>query len=856
MKRLYSTACLLLLAHLTFGQTVLLTENFNYTAGDSLRSNGWTSHSGGTTNALRVTAPGLSWTQTPYRANNVGNAAGVNNTGADENRNFSSYPNSGSVYISFMAKVNVPTTNLFFLHTGQYSNTASPDFSAVSTSFRGRVFAVPGSTASKFRFGLTFNSSTVTGVVGTDVTQDLDTSKTYLVVLKYRIVAGASNDSVSLFVFEDGDNIALEPATPTLGPVTFTGATVPDADTLQYVALRQAAASQRVTVDGIVAQTSWDMLSTNTWNGTTWSAGQAPNKENAVIDGNLTLSSSITAGNVSINSGFNLTLASGNDLIVQGNLTNNGQLQMGADSVTITGSYSGTGNVRTNGGSLIVQGNGALGTLNFDQTTDGTTNVLANLTLNRASTGSMTIGNKLNLSGLLTLTAGTLNTGGNLHLKSSSATATAQVIGGTNSSINGNVTVERFLPWQSSNNNGFRFVSHPLQSAPVINTVNNLPTTTHTLIKYDEASSSYQGLNDRSVTWPQGAGYGIWTTAVNTISFIGALQLSGVGNISLTNSGSRYSMIGNPFPSVVDWDAVTRTNMENSVWTWVKDNSAVGSGAWASYVNGVSANGGTRYIAPMQGFIVRAEASGTPGVEFTASARVSGQSPAFNRTNSLGDILRVRLDRIDNGNTMETVLRFHDMGTPSFDGNFDAGFLSDFVNSSPDLYTMDGANNKYSINSLPLIGNDVVTIPLHAETFGAGNFKLKFDASQMTLSNIQLEDTKLGTFTALADGQQINFVAANNDAVDRFRLHFNRLAASVTTNELDRVQVYSHEGQIYVKGIEQAEQLRILDISGRVVFQLNAPQFDGNPIQPHLNAGTYLVQLIGENGAKTVKLIF
>lgn len=849
MKRLYSLLFVLLTSSFSFGQTVLLTENFNYTAGDTLKANGWTSHSGAPTNSLRVTAPGLSWSLTPYRANNVGNAAGINNTGSDENRNFSSYPNSGDVYISFLAKVTVPTSNLFFLHTGQYNNTTTPVFTSVSNNFRGRVFAIPGSTADKFRFGLAFNSSTVSS----DVTQDLDTSKTYLVVLKYKFVAGTLNDQVSLFVFEDGADIALEPSTPTIGPLTGTAA---DADFLQYVALRQADANQRITVDGIVVQTSWDMLSTNTWNGSVWSAGQAPNKENAVIDGNLTLSSSITAGNVTINSGFNLTLAAGNDLVIQGNLTNNGQLQMGADSVTINGSYSGTGNVRTNGGSLLVQGNGTLGTINFDQTTDGTTNVLANLTLNRASTGSMTLGSKLNLSGRLTLTAGTINTGGNLHLKSSSATATAQVIGGTNSSINGNVTVERFLPWQSGNNNGFRFVSHPLQSAPVVNTVNNLPITTHTLIKYDEPSSSYQGLNDRSISWPQGVGYGVWTSAANTVSFTGALQLSSVGNISLTNSGSRYSLVGNPFPSVIDWDAVTRTNMENSVWTWVKDNSAVGSGAWASYVNGVGANGGTKYIAPMQGFIVKAESSGNPGVEFTSAARVSGQSPTFNRTNNLGDIFRVRLEKLGNGSSIETVLRFHDLGTSNFDGNYDASFLSDFVNESPDLYTSDDASNKYSINSLPALENNAFSIPLHAETFGAGNFKFKFDASQMAVSAIQLEDTKLGTLTAISHGQEINFTAANNDAVNRFRLHFNSVAASTSANELDQLQIYGNDGQIYVRGIEQAEQLRVLDISGRVVYQINTPKFDGNPIQPQLSTGTYLVQIVGKNGAKTVKLIF
>ena len=850
MKTLYSLVCLLLTAHMAFGQAVLLTENFDYNAGDSLKANGWTGHSGGSTNSMLVTSGGLGWSLTPYIANNVGNAAGVNNNGSDENRNFSTYPTSGDVFISFLAKVRIAATNLFFLHTGQYADPVTPDFSSVNTSFRARTFAIPGSTADKFRFGLAFNSITIT----TDTTQELDTAKTYLVVLKYRIITGALNDEVSLYVFEDGANIALEPANPTIGPLTGSAA---DVDVLQYVALRQASAAQRIAIDGIIAQTSWNMLTTNTWNGSAWSAGQAPNGENAVIAGNLTLNASLTAGSVTINAGNTLTLSAGNNLTIQGNLINNGQLQIAANALTITGTNSGSGTIQSSGGNLIIAGNGALGSLSFDQTTDGTTNVLTNLTLNRANSGTATLANKLNLTGNLNLTEGVLTTGGNLHLQSTSATATAQVIGGTNTSIVGDVTAERFLPWASANNNGFRFASHPLRTAPVINTVSNLPAASNTLINYNEPANTYQGRNDRTQTWPQGTGYGVWASAVNTISFTGELQLSTLGSITMSNTNQRYNLTGNPFQSVLDWEAVTTTDMEDAVWTWVKDNAAEGSGAWASYVNGVGANGGTRYIAPMQGFMVRAASSGSPAIDFLAAARVSGQTPAYNRTGTLGDIYRVRLAKVSNGSSLETVLRFHPAGTNNFDSHVDAGFLSDFENASPDIYTTDANGLKYSINSLPALGVNPVLVPLQTETFGAGDFTLEFDAAAMlSLPNVQLEDTKLGTFMPMLNAQTIAFTAGANDANNRFRLHFNGLVTSVLRNQLDQAQLYSHAGALYVKGITQAESLRILDISGRLVFELQTPQFDGSAIQPNLQTGTYLVQLIGKQGVKTVKVLF
>jgi len=70
---------------------------------------------------------------------------------------------------------------------------------------------------------------------------------------------------------------------------------------------------------------------------------------------------------------------------------------------------SGNGVIRGGGNSgLILLGTGALGTLRMDQSQDGTTNVLGRLTLNRTSTGSLTLGSKLQVD-TLTLTNGTLD---------------------------------------------------------------------------------------------------------------------------------------------------------------------------------------------------------------------------------------------------------------------------------------------------------------------------------------------------------------------------------------------------------------------------------------------------------------
>ena len=251
MKQQFLFTLLCFGALLAQAQTVFLKENFDYKADSTLQKNGWYGHSAATTNPIKVTSGGLIWSKTPYIGSGIGNAAAVSNTGSDENKPFSSFPDTGRVYASFLVKVDTMVTGYFF-HLGEYSSPSSPTYTALSTSHRARTSINAGTTASQFKLGLTFNTATATVF-----SKDLNIGETYLVVIKYKFVAGAANDSASLYVFADGDDISVEPQTPAIGPLAGTQA---DLSFVQAVALRQYSAAQRVIVDGIIAQSSWDLV--------------------------------------------------------------------------------------------------------------------------------------------------------------------------------------------------------------------------------------------------------------------------------------------------------------------------------------------------------------------------------------------------------------------------------------------------------------------------------------------------------------------------------------------------------------------------------------------------------------------
>jgi hypothetical protein len=216
---------------------VLLEENFEYTAGTTLTSNGWTAHSGEGINPVAVSSEGL--TYEGYISSGIGNAAALGNAGGEDvNRSFLTSVSSGSVYVSFMVNVGSATTGGdYFLHL------------LTGSSHYARVF-VKRDASNNLAFGLAKFSD---AEQYTGFKYALNT--TYLLTIKYSFVPSASNDEVSLFVFTSGVP-TLEPATPEVGPLVPTNT---DASNLTSVVLRQGSSSSSpaLIIDGIRAGTAW-----------------------------------------------------------------------------------------------------------------------------------------------------------------------------------------------------------------------------------------------------------------------------------------------------------------------------------------------------------------------------------------------------------------------------------------------------------------------------------------------------------------------------------------------------------------------------------------------------------------------
>ena len=236
---LFLISFFLLPLSLSYGQ--FFVENFDYPAGDSLTQHGWVAHSGGTTNAILVTSPGLTYPD--YPGSGIGNAATLTVSGQDVNQQFTPLT-TGSIYASLMVNVSTAQTGDYFFHLG-LANTTSI--------YMGRVYVKQASNGN-LQFGL--SKTSLGGTLGIQAVYSdsiYTTGTTYLLVLKYTFYPDVNDDSVYLFI---NPSITLNEPTPDLIHGTSNS---DDPANIGGVYIRQGSSSSasNITLDGIRIGTAW-----------------------------------------------------------------------------------------------------------------------------------------------------------------------------------------------------------------------------------------------------------------------------------------------------------------------------------------------------------------------------------------------------------------------------------------------------------------------------------------------------------------------------------------------------------------------------------------------------------------------
>jgi len=471
--------------------------------------------------------------------------------------------------------------------------------------------------------------------------------------------------------------------------------------------------------------------------------------------------SGMTISNLEINSGGTITTTaapsiSGTLSLTSGTLDNTANgitLGNGATIVRTNGTLSaaptfGTSvNLTYNGANALTPGNefptaDIIGTLTVNNTNGFSLNAnkaVSNLTINTSGIMNVAAGKQLTVSSSMT-------NDGTLNLLSTSANGTATII--TPATITQNSATYNVQQYISSTQTGVNgrnwYISSPLSAA----TSSTITTATGNTLVYYDGTTPWA---NAGTTMDVMKGYIAVSPAQNTtINFTGGTLNS--GNKSVSNLGLGFNLVGNPYPSYVDFEQATKTNVANSIWYRSKKS---GSYAFHTYnvTGGTGVNDGTAIIAPMQSFWIKTT-SATNTFGFTNAMRShQDQSVASNRLKApkVNTQPLLRLQVSNAVNTDETVIYFNQSAQNSVD-DYDSQKMFNNIANVPEIYTVID-NNKLVINGMN-------TIPMNTE------IPLGFVSGQTNSFSIkatELKNFEAGTRIILRDKVDVIDYELNGD---------------------------------------------------------------------------------------------
>jgi hypothetical protein len=598
---------------------------------------------------------------------------------------------------------------------------------------------------------------------------------------------------------------------------------------------------------------------------------------------NLTLPS-ITNGlhDLTINRTNGATL--GSSVTLEGTLAlSSGPLSIASNTLTLNGGITGSsaliGGTTSN---LTIDGSGS------NLTLPTITNGLNNLTLTRAN--GATLANDLSIgSGGLTITNGaltvdyakaltvigttTLGSSQCLILKSN-ATGTASFI--DNGTINGSGTakIERYLTkyidvpdWK------FHFLSSPVGADQAIETEfcdpTHVPLTMTDFYKWDEPTNfwiNYRGQDPATVNgsfgdggnFVAGKGYLVAYPDDVTKNFIG-VPFTGSVEMACTNNGGQFggwNLLGNPFPSAIDWDGVTKgSGMDDALYYY--DNSAPRYRYYVALSGGIGTayNNGSRYIPAMQGFMVHAKTTGIKTITMSNSHRVHQNMNLYYKDAILTDnVLNISVEGNDSRD--DARICFYDLATENFDGEYDAYKLFGYNTTIPELYSVTSDNTQVAINTLPL-SQMYVTVPVGFLPGTAGTFTFNAEGIDRfpETTCILLEDLKAGTIQKLNDNPVYSFTSEPADATSRFLLHFQNVTSITNPDVAKDFTIHAENGIITVRQTQSLSgNINVTDMAGRIVAGTSI--LTGLPATINMQGppGVYIVSIITSKGVSNAKI--
>jgi len=627
------------------------------------------------------------------------------------------------------------------------------------------------------------------------------------------------------------------------------------------------------------------------WTSTQWNSGStsagaaattAPTTTKDAIIYTGTFNGALSCRNYDLSSSSTHNLGSAL-LEVSYNLNNSGTLSASAGTINLVGTQiAQTANQSISGNSITVENLGFGASAN-----SGTKLLSANVsvsgTVTQTGTAVLSIGNKL------TLLSTAIGSARIAELNSPGA-------------ISGSYTVQRFIP---ASYRRYRFLASPVNSATTLQWRDNGQTNAGVGIQIthpggigdqsvSNAASAFlynesltDGGNNLNAKWESidgnsplnnAQGYRVYvrgdrtkslltnldTIANNTTIWVNGTYPASPVSFPVTYNpglGDGWNLVGNPFPSAIDWDASpgwTKTNLGNSIYIWNPNTNTFGSYDGITSVNSV-----TRYIASSQAFFIQANAA-SPVLSATESIKVANTPSNMFKGPEL-NCLRISLYK-DSTEKDETVIRFMENKSDNFLKSED---VLKYNNPGLNIGSYI-ANNVYGmVNYLNINSLSDKEVPLQASSNVEGAYFLSFAqiADFNPGINIYLKDNFTSTTTDLKVNSIYPFQISNNAASKadgRFQIMFSNKANGIEktwAEPIAQLSVYPNPANeiLHINLLNQnlkLAKIRVFTNAGALVSETETSNLLNTIDVQNLENGVYHIQVQNIETGKTMHAHF
>jgi len=440
----------------------------------------------------------------------------------------------------------------------------------------------------------------------------------------------------------------------------------------------------------------------------------------------------------------------------------------------------------------------------------------------------------------------------------SDATGTATML--NNGTLTGTVTAQQYL---GTARNWY-------VSSPVTNTAspsNNITRYYEYVESGNNTDFSVTGSTDywkgliTGTTMAVGKGYIAQAGSGTTVSFSGTPNNANVTTVfDLTRDdakGKGFNLVGNPYPSYLDWSLVASSNPnlsktfyfrskntnETSTYTFVSYNGLLNTSVSS---NGTANTSITRFIPPMQAFWVRVN-SGTSATKMNFSNEMrahrddSGNQLKAPKTDNR---VRLRLQLINGSEADETLICTDENAANGFDV-YDSPKMMNNSSVIPDLYTKADAE-RLVINGINAIA-DNMELPLGFGLNATTTLKLK--ATEISNfpegMHIYLLDKQENKPTELTPETEYTFSSTATTANEsRFSLLFKAPGATTgnVNAENNQVLVFVNAQSEIVINAAAGSRYSVYNTAGQQIAG-GTTGSDFETVNRKLNNGVYVVKV-------------